>query len=245
MRAMQSLLAAAQLAGLEFKAGPCFFGLCATIAGFVVASAIGWFNKRAWDKGKAEAATRNALVEMVVAERDRLKSNMDAATALAEANVVTPFQGGPVEFGFVFGDEPPFSERFPYPPGIAHRMAWVAVANVGGEHLDDCRVTIERMPPGPEQGAAPCDPIMATTDGFSLRPGARKLLEIASYDERFPDGTAARGIRIGGSTTLGKAMVPADMVHTLQLRAIAADRVLATASCRLFVEEGRLRLLKR
>ena len=239
---MRSLLAAAEL---EIKAGPWFFGLCATIAGIVVASAIRWFNKRAWHKGKAEAVTRNAVVEMVAAERDRLKSSMDPAAVPAEANVVTPFRGGPVELGFVFGDEPPFSERFPYPPGIAHRMARVAVANVGDGHLDDCRVTIVRMTPGPEQGAAPCDPIMVTTDGFSLRPGARKLLEIASYDERYPDGTAARAIRIGGSTTLIKAMVPADMVHTLQLRAGAADGVLATASCRLFVEDGRLRLLKR
>ena len=151
---------------------------------------------------------------------------------------------GPGRLEFAFGEGHPFSEHPPNPAGTEQRVVRVAVVNVGGEHLDDCRAHIEQITPGPDRGAAPFNPISLTADGFSLRPGGRKLLDVASFNERYPDGTATPEISISTPSAFFGVVVPADKPQTLRLRATAAGGVFAEAVCRAFVEDGSLRLVR-
>jgi hypothetical protein len=147
----------------------------------------------------------------------------------------------------MFGDGHPFSEHALDPPtGAERRVVRVALLNGGSGHLDDCQVRVEQMTPGPDRAAGePFRPFALTADGFSLRPGARKLLDVAVHYERNPDGAASPNIRIVCPGTVFAVTAPADKAHTMRLRAFTAEGVFTEATCRLFVEDGRLRLLGR
>jgi hypothetical protein len=154
---------------------------------------------------------------------------------------------GPGRLEFAFGEGHPFSEHPPNPAGTEQRSVRVALRNAGGADLDDCNVYLERITPGHDRPAAPFSRVRLNLDAFSLRSGGQKLIGIAAYNERYPDGTAAPEIVIStpGAFFAEVFKVPADKTHTLLLRATAEHGVFAEATCRLFVEDGRLRLVKR
>jgi hypothetical protein len=127
------------------------------------------------------------------------------------------------------------------------RVVRVAVVNTGGADLSDCRVYVQWITPGrmilPD---VPFERIRLSLEGFTLPPGGSKFVDLAGYDEVLPDGQAGPDIAVSmpEAAFADFFKVPAAVRHTLLLRAEAASGVCAEATCRLYVEDGQLRLVK-
>ena len=169
----------------------------------------------------------------------------------ADANAPSPRsargpQAGRGKLGFVFGEHHPFTEHKRGAAGAVRRTLRVALANLGGTDLDDCHVYMEQITPGRELPGVPSERIHLHREGFPLRARGRKMIDVAAYDEALPDGSRADSIVVNmpEATFRDFFKVSAAKTHTLLLRATSADGVFAEATCRLFVENGRLRLVE-
>lgn len=242
---MQDYLATFQREWPVIKAAPWSFALCIALAGCLIAIAMRWFYSRTLAAKDAEIASKAGAIDLLTRERDHFKTKaVNNELALPEPVALPRTGSGRLEF--VFGDAHPFSELAIDPEGRECRFVRVALLNTGDEHLDECQASIVQMTPGPERAAgAPFYPLALTADSFSLRPGARKFLDIAFHYERSTDGTADPRILIMAKRRTFAVTAAADRVHAMCLRAETADGMFTEATCRLFVEDGRLRLVRR
>lgn len=162
----------------------------------------------------------------------------------AASDLVPTSAAQPGRLKFCFGDDQSLSELIPDPSGFERRVVRVALINSGGTDLDDCRVYLERMAPSPEPPAVPLGRISLNLESFSLRPGGQRLIAVASYHERQPDGAVATGIMLNTPGQFFGKSVPSSASYTLLLRATAVGGIYSEATCRLLVVNGRLALTK-
>lgn len=169
----------------------------------------------------------------------------------ADASTPAPHSAGgsqavPGKLAFVFSDKLSLPEHIHDAAGKVRRVVRVAILNTGGAEMGGCRVFVERITPGRNLPDVPFERFRIDRDSFSLRPGGSKEVDVAGYDEVLPDGSAAMDIVVSmpEAAFADFFKVPAAVRHTLLLRAEAAGGVYAEATCRLYVEGGRLRLAK-
>ena len=185
----------------------------------------------------AVLVTRSPTRRAMLADRLRSRDPSDHAEVV---------NAGPGRLSLVFGDGPTFSDIERSASGTVRRTVRVEIANTGGAELTGCRVLAEGVTPGREPPAAPLKNVPLHLEPFRLPAHDKRPLAVAFYDEALPDGSPAGHIVINmpEATFRDFFKVSAAKAQTVTLRAEAAEGMFTKATCRLSVEDGRLRLAK-
>lgn len=91
---------------------------------------------------------------------------------------------------------------------------------------------------------------MELTEGISINPGSNTLVPLVRYNEPHPNNHPTSNISgdtmmiIGFSLDDGTAGIPAGLDNVLKFRATASDTPPTEATIRVYVEDGKLRIVE-
>jgi hypothetical protein len=125
--------------------------------------------------------------------------------------------------------------------GTIRRRLKLSVHNGGNGWLSNCRLSLERTSPSIHDGAVELE------SGFFLNAHQSLYCEFLYFDEKFPDGRAARRVMLREVGTWFAASIgfPTDRPTTFIMKATAeSPQAIATASFLAFVEDGHLTMEK-